>query len=465
MEKTTANNRIVAAGFGKRTVAFLIDFGIVFIASMILWNTVGSGPVMDAMGNKETINELYGYAEQSYLFDVSKNDNGEYVSMAVYDFVAGREDEAGNDQGGYGYELYLKHSFDAYTVFLADNPLTDREVVLADGTAVASGEYYTGLRFGMEYLGLPDPTKITDVSDEDSIDDEMHYFRWVVEDGAIDTDAMPVATNSALNVINDTSSSNRSETLTAMRSIFVNSDSEGGVYVDICNLALAQNYYASRYNGWLFNSWAAMAVFFLPLAFVWFFVIPLCFPDGETLGKKIMGLALVMKDGYALRWDGHLLHPFLIFLIVATAGAIPFNLLNQYVSLLMFLILAVIDYMVAFVGRDRNRTLTDRLSGTMVIDAKSSLWFANKETEEEYEKTHSTLRPKSAFFSEEQKSENARIALEDSILDLSTIDRHRKEAEAITSFDDFEKNGVDISNVDLDKKDEKDGEKESKEGE
>lgn len=453
MEKLADNNRIVTAGFGKRTVAFLIDIGIVFIASMILWNTVGSGPLMEAFGNKEIISELYDYAEETKLFEVKKDEDGNPTAMQVYSFVAGSSDSDGHDQGGYGYQLYLEHCYDSYTTFFATSPLADAEITVDEKT-YTQAEFYTGARFAVDYLELPEEYPVTANPAEDEIDDESHYFRYALnEEGYVDPNAMPVLTSSAQAIIDGTNNNDKVEILGNLRSFFINSDSSSGIYVDLCNLALGQTYYASRYSGWLFNSWATLAIFYLPLAFIWFFVIPLCFPDGQTLGKKIMGLALVMKDGYALRWDGHLLHPFLIFLIVASACAIPFNILNQYISILMFFVLAVLDYMVAFLSKSRNMTLTDKISGTMVIDAKSSIWFANKETEEEYEKSHSTLRPKSSFFSEQEKAEQVRVAMEDSILDLSTIDRHRKEAAAITSFDEFEKNGVDISNVDL-KKDE-----------
>lgn len=89
--------------------------------------------------------------------------------------------------------------------------------------------------------------------------------------------------------------------------------------------------------------------------------------------------------------------------------------------------------------------ISDRLGMTYTIDARTSVWFASKAVEEDYEASHSTLRPKSGFFDEEiSEEENLRYAQMDAILDLSTIDRHRKEAAAITSFDEFESKGVEV---------------------
>ena len=69
---------------------------------------------------------------------------------------------------------------------------------------------------------------------------------------------------------------------------------------------------------------------------------------------------------------------------------------------------------------------------TAVVSRKDSIYFENQEDKEEYLLEH-------AHDNEEEKEENARLAAEDAILDLSTLNKRREEAKNITSFDEFEK--------------------------
>ena len=84
-----------------------------------------------------------------------------------------------------------------------------------------------------------------------------------------------------------------------------------------------------------------------------------------------------------------------------------------------------------------HQSLHDRFAKTEAVARKESLFFDNEEAMAAYASTHPEQFPELA--SPKDDAETTRIAQEDSILDLSTLNKSRDEAAKMTSFDDFEK--------------------------
>ncbi len=456
------NKRIRIAGMGRRLLAFLFDIAIVAILSAVLWTTVGGNYLLKAFGTQEVVQEELVFVADSGLISYSTDEEGYITNAAFYTgeyaYDSGMnykksDTSSTNDEQkeelGYGAILYLDMCWDSFTGFFHDDTRVESTVTVSENgedVTYSQSEYYTPLNFGVKLLGLPDPSLITlaDIQEkgEDALDDESHFFKWVLgNDGLPDVSQKPIVTEKAF----PNGKPYSEEILSQMKAVFlVEGNSYSGIYYDMYTNIIGQEYYATRNNTYNLHNWLSLAVFYLPLSFIFFFLIPICFKDGQTLGKKLLGICLIGKNGYAINWVEHILHPLVVTIIVCTSVMIPWNYMMPYIGILMFMVLCIICYMFGFLSKGTNKMLDDRIAGTYVIDAKSSIWFASKEVEEEYESSHSTLRPKSGFFDEISPEENAHYALMDSILDLSTIDKNRKEAAAITSFDEFESQGVEV---------------------
>lgn len=107
----------------------------------------------------------------------------------------------------------------------------------------------------------------------------------------------------------------------------------------------------------------AMAVFFL--------IVPLCYPNGETFGKKIFGLVVLTDKGYAYP-KAKLIWRFLAFFIAEGAGMV----LTFGASLL-------ISYTMTMFTK-KHRSIHDYLAGSVVAKGSESLWFLDEVEEEEF---------------------------------------------------------------------------------
>ena len=112
-----------------------------------------------------------------------------------------------------------------------------------------------------------------------------------------------------------------------------------------------------------------------------FFIIPLCMKNGETLGKKTMSIGLVTKDGYSVKKRQIVARQLLNFFLATLVG---FYFSIGVWSFFFLGFGVVIYYLVCLVNKD-NRSLADFLAYTMMINTKLSVWF--KDPEEENKKT------------------------------------------------------------------------------
>ena len=148
---------------------------------------------------------------------------------------------------------------------------------------------------------------------------------------------------------------------------------------DLTSLSKLQNDY--KYFAF-FGTTLPLVITILITFIVFYFIIPLLFKNGETIGKKVMHICLVNKIHYSyhrLQLIPRFLFP--MFLSVAVVFIMGFTIWP-------FIIVSVcllISYLFVIFTKD-NKALHDYFAGTLVIDARESTWFKNIEEEERAER-------------------------------------------------------------------------------
>ena len=104
---------------------------------------------------------------------------------------------------------------------------------------------------------------------------------------------------------------------------------------------------------------------------IFFIVIPLCFKNGETLGKKTVHIALINKDGYSVQKRQIVLRQVLLLLYVGLSSFIIGVGLTSFATLGV----GVLIYFVAAFIPKSHRSIVDFAAYTLEVDAKTSVWF------------------------------------------------------------------------------------------
>lgn len=117
---------------------------------------------------------------------------------------------------------------------------------------------------------------------------------------------------------------------------------------------------------------------------VFFLVIPLCFKNGETLGKKTLHLAFINSEGYAVQKKQIVLRQLSIFLCMSLLcfvigriglGSIAF----LGIGILLYYVFAALYYL----AKKEIRTPADLIAYTELVDSNKSVWFTDANTEEQ----------------------------------------------------------------------------------
>lgn len=437
------NELLKQASLGKRFLSYLIDFLIAVVIGFVLNRFVTSNYVFEAFGGKKTTQDLYSYAADSGLTKAEKNEDGLYTNILLYGFTPDGAIDSSASASGYsptpsgdpGYVAYLDMVWNYYTVFFpTDSRLAEEQpegyVYRADELDSYKSYVYTSV------FKLTDPeTVLLQVKAGETpvliSNDEAHpYFQYATDsEGKPDVTVKPALRQEYVDKL--ASEETKTSTLTALRDYFLSvgatSNNVSGVYYDSAVHMQTRNYFVSHSREVNIMSWECSLIAHLPLNFIIFFLIPIFDKEGRTIGKHIFKLSVVSKDGILMNPLQRIFRP-LIMVILISLLLIPNSMLN----FLVFGIVALIDFGVLAFSRKNPGSLHDKLMKTAVVTRKDSIYFENHEDKEEYLLEH-------AHDNEAENEENDRIAAEDAILDLSTLNKRREEAKNITSFDEFEK--------------------------
>jgi uncharacterized RDD family membrane protein YckC len=107
---------------------------------------------------------------------------------------------------------------------------------------------------------------------------------------------------------------------------------------------------------------------------IFFIVIPLCFKNGETLGKKTFHLGLLAKDGYAVKKRQIVLRQVSLLLYCGLASFVVGIGLTSFATLFI----GVFIYFVATLISKSKRSPFDYLAYTIVIDTRKSVWYKDE---------------------------------------------------------------------------------------
>jgi uncharacterized RDD family membrane protein YckC len=438
-------DRLKAASLSKRILAWVIDAALVFASFLALYLTVGSSNVMPMLGGTAIYDEVMDIYDASGLYRVSRDEEGSPTGYGIYayaataaDSAAPTESEDGYAQTGNGYELYYDIVYDFYTDFLvSDDRISPVEV---DGESVPASEYYGKSYFNRKVLLLPDPASITDVTDEKELAGDNLYFKYdLTDDGtAADPEKKPVLREEYATKVAEGDSTALSNLLAYFYSTDSDSNSSSGLYVTALGVLNGTEYLTSRSAAYSGAGWATMAICYMPGLVLFAFLIPLCLKNGQSLGKLMTRCAVLTDEGYSVGPYQRIMRPF----VVTVFSAAPIYYSSTMLCLIIGFAILVVDFIFMMTDKSgESRALHDRIAKTMVVDAKESLWFASPEAEEQYmlENPDAPVPGSDSTISPE---EEARISREDSVLDLSNINRNREAAARMTSFDEYENEGV-----------------------
>ena len=118
---------------------------------------------------------------------------------------------------------------------------------------------------------------------------------------------------------------------------------------------------------------------FFVSSITFFLVFPLVFKNGETLGKKSLGIGYATIEGYAVK-KRLILFRQLFIIFGLTVFAFPLGNIS-IVSFIMLAFGVAVYYISAFIPKSK-RSIADWLAYTQLIDTKNSVWFKDKFEEE-----------------------------------------------------------------------------------
>ena len=137
---------------------------------------------------------------------------------------------------------------------------------------------------------------------------------------------------------------------------------------------VSRPFVSKAYDTWYAHSYSYPIVACLGVAtFIFFLVVPLCFRNGETLGKLMFKLCLANKLGYRIS-KIQLIPRFLLSMVVVVVLYFVVGL--NLISLGILTFLALGSYSMAIFTKE-HKALHDFVSGTLVVDKVHSEIFKN----------------------------------------------------------------------------------------
>ena len=123
------------------------------------------------------------------------------------------------------------------------------------------------------------------------------------------------------------------------------------------------------------------------------FIIPICFKNGQTIGKKVFGIAVMHTNGVRVRPFSMFvrsilgMYVFEIMVPVLIGIMMIFGTLNMIVGICVLVALCILQLVVFIVTRNTSRSfLHDLIAKTVTVDLASQMIFDNEEELLEFKK-------------------------------------------------------------------------------
>ena len=145
----------------------------------------------------------------------------------------------------------------------------------------------------------------------------------------------------------------------------------------------------------------SLSIFFAML--VWEFILPLFLKNGQTLGKKIFGIAVIRTNGVKIThvqlFIRTILGKYTFEVMVPVLAAILLYFTNfQLFAIVMVLILLAVEIICLLSTRRTRSTLHDVMSDTVAVDLESQLIFDSEEELMKYkEEQHAKMVNRSPY--------------------------------------------------------------------
>lgn len=370
-KKIDVKEKITLASTSKRSGAALFDFFIFIILTFILFTFANHIAVNSSKGREYKLQLVNRYIE-SGLFTYAKDSSGEQdksnVALNYFD----------------DYKGYVDMFTSYYLTYLKDFVPTHYSSSLPKNF---SKDKYTIYWFNCFILGQED---VNHLYDNDSTysniptfikEEGRELFTYKLDDEGkkiLNEIAIPAALN------NDENSKLDDETKTRLKEYFYNNkqDNNGYVYYYVANEFTSFPFISSLYSKFYLCTTIYPFIISFTLIYLIFYVsIPLCFKNGETLGKLIFKICLLNKNEcqinrlqILLRSTPMLLYSILIFSIMGLSlPSFCLILIGLFISYIMMLFMK------------QNRAIHDFIASSIVIDKTHSKWFKNKKEKEEFD--------------------------------------------------------------------------------
>jgi uncharacterized RDD family membrane protein YckC len=358
------NAVITLAKPSRRLFAFLLDFVFAFIMGISIFLAISQPVILKNLGYAQNLSNSYKFLEDCGFGEARKFDNADLYSSFHFYFPNEKEEDnrfnAVTKDGSFGYLAYQDILITFYNEFL---PTTSYVLPSKGGEA-----YYQKSVLNLSLTSSPDGNY-----------GNPYFMPGKDADGNLSYNAKPVLLPDAQEALN----TNKESQAKVLLNYFYSASGDTGLF----NKAILFAESSASYHGFVdFANQAlviaAIPAILIPIA-VFAILIPLSFPNGETLGKKIFGLCLINRKGFRVeKWRVAFRGVF--FLLMGGLVLIPGFTIGMAMGVTMFL---VIDYMIMFASPQRN-TFQDWMAGTLVISGKASRWFRNEDAEKNFTKTH-----------------------------------------------------------------------------
>ena len=380
MEQQVKVTNIIHPGPGRRSIAALIDLGIVaavglgffFLLSFFVYEPISRAiPTVDYAAFESSAQDVMDIQVESGLF--------------YYDEENQRTDIYGDKTKYEDYDAIIQNY---YFVYLQTPDLIDASLA----------SKYTPYWYNVFIYGLPDEQDLysdTEMAARYELASTVGptYFEYQVDGGenklydqlAVVKTAHYVGENRANELTDNAKTSllnyfyngNLSYAYTGVASIYVLT-----IEADFATRAFFADIYATyRALSQQVSLWQTLlpeltAIFIVSI--LAYFVMPIIFKNGKTVGKLVMGIGLVNKLGYDVTIPQLIMRFF--FLLVVVLGLLIVGGSAFAIGAGLFVL---VSYTLVIFTKE-HKAIHDYLAGTVAIDTKRSVWFKNASEEAKY---------------------------------------------------------------------------------
>jgi uncharacterized RDD family membrane protein YckC len=379
MDKEITVTKIIHPGAGRRSVAALIDLGIVvavamglfFLLSYFVYEPISRAiPTVDYEAFDATAQEVMDIQTESglFYFDEETERTDIYTDKTTY------QDYDAIIQNYYFVYLQTPDLIAAeeaaeftpywYNVFIYG--LADEQGLYEDGALNA--RYDVVKTNGATYFEYKTDGE-NKLYDELAVVKSAHYID--------ENPANELTETAKVSLLNYFFNNNLNYSLGGVASVYVLViESDFATRPFFADVYTAYRELAFQVNLWQTLLPEVTAIFIVSI--LAYFVMPIIFKNGKTVGKLVMGIALVNKLGYDVSIPQIILRFFFPMVLIIGLLIIGGTAFAMGVGLYV-----LVSYATVIFTKD-HKALHDYLAGTVAIDAKKSVWFKNATQEAEY---------------------------------------------------------------------------------